>query len=267
VGSTERPLGPPVIAAEILDSVVAIAREASDAVLELYGTSIEVYIKDDRSPVTAADHAAEAAIIPALERLCPGIPVISEERFAAGEDFRPESRFWLVDPLDGTKEFIARSGDFTVNIALIEDGVPTLGVVAAPARSKVYAGQKDGGGFIEDAAGRRSIRCRRAPSSGIVLASSRSHGDPEALTGFLAGRTVSRSLMIGSSLKFCLVAGGEADLYPRLGRTMEWDTAAGHAILAAAGGDVVTLDDDPLLYGKPGFENPHFVARGLTSSR
>ena len=174
----------------------------------------------------------------------------------------PGNRFWLVDPLDGTKEFISRNGEFTVNIALIEDGRPLLGVVHIPALSTTY------GGIVPGIARRRrdstssAIAARKPPADGVIVLSSRSHGDAEAMEAFLGAEQVGGHRTAGSALKFCLVAEGIADLYPRLGRTMEWDTAAGHAIVLAAGGRVTTLDGAELIYGKPGFDNPHFVARG-----
>jgi 3'(2'), 5'-bisphosphate nucleotidase len=168
-----------------------------------------------------------------------------------------------VDPLDGTKEFIRRTGEFTVNIALVEDGVPTLGVVLAPALRKSFRGAQGVGAFAAQDGDCRPIACRRPPVEGVTVVSSRSHGDAAALSAFLGGRRIASSACSGSSLKFCLVAAGEADLYPRLGRTMEWDTAAGHAVLAAAGGRVASLDGLDLTYGKPHFSNPHFVATGL----
>jgi 3'(2'), 5'-bisphosphate nucleotidase len=168
--------------------------------------------------------------------------------------------FWLVDPLDGTKEFISRNGEFTVNVALVHRGEPVLGAVFAPALGRMFAGVAGQGAWLEDAQGRRAIHCRQVPEAGLTVVASRSHGDAAALDAFLAGRKVAALANAGSSLKLCLVAAGEADLYPRLGRTMEWDIAAGHAVLAAAGGAVRTLDGSPLRYGKPGFDNPHFAA-------
>jgi 3'(2'), 5'-bisphosphate nucleotidase len=196
--------------------------------------------------------------------LTPDIPVISEEQAAAGLAPPAGERFWLVDPLDGTREFIQRNGEFTINIALIEAGAPTLGVVLAPALGRLFAGAVGHGARTHDASGERSITCRNAPAEGVTVVASRSHGDADALEIFLAEHKVAAQTSAGSSLKFCLVAAGEADLYPRLGRTMEWDTAAGHAVLAAAGGRVMTLDGMDLRYGKPGLDNPHFVARGLS---
>jgi 3'(2'), 5'-bisphosphate nucleotidase len=168
-----------------------------------------------------------------------------------------------VDPLDGTKEFINRNGEFTVNIALIDNGEPVLGVVLAPALQRLFAGARGCGAFIEQAGERQPIHCRTVSHEGLDVVASRSHGDAEALDKFLGGRQVRSLKSAGSSLKICLVAAGEADLYPRLGRTMEWDIAAGHAVLVAAGGQIRTLAGDALRYGKPGLDNPHFYAQGL----
>lgn len=243
--------------------VIAIARAAGGAIMEVYATDFAVRGKEDRSPVTQADDRAEAIITPALERLAPGIPVVAEEAVAAGHTPDVGDWFWLVDPLDGTKEFIGRNGEFTVNIALVHRGRPVFGVVLAPALNRLFVGAVGHGAFVEDDAGRRPIRCRAVPASGLVVVASRSHGDAAALEAFLHGRRVASTTNAGSSLKLCLVAAGEADLYPRLGRTMEWDIAAGHAVLAAAGGQVRSIGGDDLRYGKPGFDNPHFAAEGL----
>jgi 3'(2'), 5'-bisphosphate nucleotidase len=188
---------------------------------------------------------------------------VAEEAVAAG--LAPTTvgeRFWLVDPLDGTKEFVSRNGEFTVNVALVQDGEPVLGVVLAPALGRLFGGAAGLGSFVEDSAGRRPAAARETPAEGATVVSSRSHGDADALARFLGDRPVASSVAAGSSLKFCLVAAGEADVYPRLGRTMEWDTAAGDAVLRAAGGRVTDLEGTLLRYGKPGFENPHFVAYG-----
>ena len=248
---------------ELLERLLPIARAAGDEILVVYATDFEVRDKDDASPVTEADERAEALILPELATLTPDVPVISEEAAAAGRVPEAGARFWLVDPLDGTKEFVSRNGEFTVNIALVEDGRPVLGVVHVPALGRLYAGAVGEGAFVEDEGGRREIACRQPPLAGLTVVSSRSHGDPDALAGFLDGRSVAAEVTAGSSLKFCLVAAGDADLYPRLGRTMEWDTAAGHAVVSAAGGRVSALSGGELGYGKPGFENPHFVAQGL----
>jgi 3'(2'), 5'-bisphosphate nucleotidase len=246
---------------ELLDPIIRAAQLAGAAIMEVYGTDFGVRGKADASPVTEADVRAETLILDALRKLTPQIPVIAEESVSAGNVPAIGARFWLVDPLDGTKEFISRNGEFTVNIALVEEGTPTLGVVLAPALGRLYAGSGTEA-FVEDASGRRPIHCRAVPAEGLTVVASRSHGDAAALDAFLGGRKVASLANAGSSLKLCLVAAGEADLYPRLGRTMEWDIAAGHAVLLAAGGSVTDLQHAPLRYGKPGFDNPHFVASG-----
>ncbi len=248
---------------ELLETLIPLARQAGDVVMAIYMTDFEVRGKGDASPVTEADERAEAVILAGLAALTPEIPVVAEEAVAAGRIPEVGERFWLVDPLDGTKEFVRRNGEFTVNIALVEARQPVLGVVLAPALGRLYAGGASAGAFIEDDRGRRPIRCRIPPDDGLTVVASRSHGDAAALDAFLTGRRVARQISAGSSLKLCLIAAGEADLYPRLGRTMEWDIAAGHAVLAAAGGRVSQLDGRPLHYGKPDFANPHFVATGF----
>ncbi len=249
----------------LLSQIEAIAGQAGELILQVYGSDFAVRGKVDASPVTEADERAEALIVAALQALTPGIPIVAEEAAAQGQVPTLGDRFWLVDPLDGTREFVSRNGEFTVNIALIEAGQPVLGVVLEPVANRVYAGVVGQGAWLQDPTGRRAMACRPVPpatEAGWVLACSRSHGDEAALTTWLAGRTVARRLTVGSSLKFGLIASGQADVYPRLGRTMEWDTAAGHAVLRAAGGTVTDLQGQPLRYGKPGFENPHFVAWG-----
>lgn len=244
--------------AEILSAV----RAAGDAVLEVYGGGFGVESKADGSPVTEADRRAEEILVATLTRVAPEVPIIAEE--SAGDLLgRPAPRaFWLVDPLDGTKEFISRNGEFTINVALIEDGVPILGIVLAPALERMFLAAPGGPPMIEDASGRREIAARSVPPEGATVVSSRSHGDAEALERFFEGRKIAASTTAGSSLKFCVVAAGQADIYPRFGRTMEWDTAAGDAVLRAAGGRVEDLEGRVLRYGKPGFDNPHFVAYG-----
>jgi 3'(2'), 5'-bisphosphate nucleotidase len=246
-----------------LEPVCGIARRAGEVVMAVYASDFEVRGKADASPVTLADERAEAVIVAALRELAPGVPIVAEEAVAAGQVPESAARFWLVDPLDGTKEFISRNGEFTVNIALVEGGAPVLGVVLAPAIGRLFAGHVGHGAWVEEDGQRRPIQCRKVPPEGLTVVASRSHGDAAALDAFLGGRPVAALRNAGSSLKLCLVAAGEADLYPRLGRTMEWDIAAGHAVLAAAGGRVTDLDGAPLRYGKPGFDNPHFVASGL----
>jgi 3'(2'), 5'-bisphosphate nucleotidase len=251
---------PPDSMIELLEAVVRIAKRAGRVVLDVYEGGCTVTGKSDGSPVTEADHLAEALILSELRALSPDVPVVAEEAVAAGNVPRVGDRFWLVDPLDGTKEFVSRNGEFTVNIALVEQGGPVLGVVFAPALGRLFAGAAGHGAFVEDAQGRRPIRCRAVPAGGCTVVASRSHGGVAALDAFLAGRAVASLTEAGSSLKLCLVAAGEADLYPRLGRTMEWDVAAGHAVLRAAGGKVQCLSGGELRYGKPGFANPQFVA-------
>lgn len=252
---------------DLLEPVIRAVHEAGAAVMRVYGSDFCVRGKADASPVTDADEAAEAVIVPVLQRLTPEVPVVAEEAVAAGHCPAVGERFWLVDPLDGTKEFVQRNGEFTVNVALVEQGVPVLGVVLAPALGRLFAGVQAEGAFVEEAGARRALRCREAPAGGWVVVASRSHGDADAVARFLAGCPVVSTMLKGSSLKLCLLAEGQADLYPRLGPTMEWDIAAGHAVLAAAGGAVVDLAGRPLRYGKPGFRNPHFVAYGATPWR
>lgn len=247
---------------ELLEEIIVVARSAGDEVLEVYAGECAAETKADGSPVTEADHRAQAVICARLERLAPEIPIVAEEDGRGHAKGASAERFWLVDPLDGTKEFLSRNGEFTVNIALVEGGRPILGVVLAPALGRLFAGGEGAGALIEDGGERRDIEARHVPPEGPTVVSSRSHGDPEALRRCLGERKLGASICAGSSLKFCLVAAGEADLYPRLGRTMEWDTAAGDAIVRAAGGTVTDLEGQPLLYGKPEFENPHFVASG-----
>ena len=252
------------------DATMAILRrlaiKAGAAIMRIYdGGDLGERAKADASPVTDADEAADALISAGLRAAFPDAALVTEEQ-AATHDQRPVD-FFCVDPLDGTKEFVRRRGDFTVNIAWIEGGVPVRGVVYAPARARLFWTRGDGvaveeaGPFDPDRTGDlRAIRVAEPDPSALRVVASQSHRDA-ATDAYIARYPVAGTRSAGSSLKFCLVATGEADLYPRLGRTMEWDTAAGHAVLAGAGGRVLRLDDHaPLTYGKPGFENPHFVA-------
>ncbi len=247
-----------------------IAERAGKVILAYYaeGKDIAVTQKADSSPVTEADEAAEEFILEALATLTPDIPVVAEEQAASGRiPDVGDQPFWLVDPLDGTKEFISRNGEFTVNIALIEKGRPIAGVVHAPAMAMTWTGICEPGKpkcatFSNTDNPTMDIRVREVPEEGAVVVASRRHGVGEELDNFLANVKVAEMVSAGSSLKFCLVATGRADLYPRFGRTMEWDTAAGHAVLSAAGGEVKKMDGTPLSYGKPGFENPYFYAEG-----
>jgi 3'(2'), 5'-bisphosphate nucleotidase len=254
---------------DVIDALLAAAVAAGRAALEIYRSDFTVSQKADQSPVTAADHAAEKIILGHLARLAPAVPVVAEEAAAAGSVPQVGGEFFLVDPLDGTKEFIHRRGEFTVNIALIRQRMPALGVVYAPVSGALYAGNVPAARAFRcahpaDAAApgpREPLRVRPVPAEGITAVVSRSHSTPET-EAYLRHYAVSERVSIGSSLKFCLVAAGEADLYPRLGPTMEWDTAAGHAVLAAAGGRVLAPGGEPLAYGKPGFRNSFFIASG-----
>jgi 3'(2'), 5'-bisphosphate nucleotidase len=238
-----------------------LAVEAGARIMEIHRRpDMEVRAKADASPVTEADEAADALISAGLRAAFPDIALVTEEQ-ADSHGVRAGT-FFIVDPLDGTKEFVKRRGEFTVNIALVEDGVPTLGVVYAPARGRLFRTSADGRRAFEsapDGSGEREIRVAEPDLSALRVVASRSHRD-KATDDYIARYAVKDFLSAGSSLKFCLVAAGEADFYPRLGRTMEWDTAAGHAVLRAAGGRVERLDGGgPLTYGKPGFENPFFA--------
>ena len=251
---------------DLLAVLRLVAERAGKVILAYYvEQEIAAREKEDHSPVTDADEAAEEFILKALATIAPDVPVISEE--ASSKSGLPTGhappRFWLVDPLDGTKEFISRNGEFTVNIALIENGVPIAGVVHAPALAMTWAGAGAGSAtFSQTDQEAMAIATRPMPDAGATVLASRRHGDGADLEAFLARYKVAELKNAGSSLKFCLVANGKADLYPRFGRTMEWDTAAGHAVLLAAGGRVETVDGKPLTYGKPGFANPHFIAYG-----
>jgi 3'(2'), 5'-bisphosphate nucleotidase len=232
-------------------------------VLRHYGArEIETQLKADRSPLTAADVASHDFIVSRLEAITPW-PVLSEESAEIPYDSRRSwSRFWLVDPLDGTKEFVKRNGEFTVNIALIEAGSPVLGVVHAPARSLTYFAARSHGAFFKKGAA-QPVRLPQIESgeARLTVVVSRSHADAQT-ADFLSTLGAHQALSIGSSLKFCVLAEGRAHVYPRFGPTMEWDTAAGHCVLEEAGGSVRDLEDRPLLYNKRDLRNPFFIARG-----
>ncbi|EWY39815.1 3'-5'-bisphosphate nucleotidase [Skermanella stibiiresistens SB22] len=249
---------------KLLPAVRGIAREAGEVILRYYTDTVTAHVKADGSPVTAADNAAEAVILPALHHLTPDIPVISEEQHAAGKSPPGDhGTYWLVDPLDGTKGFIEHTGEFTVNIGLIKDGVPVLGVMYLPVDGDTYAAAGPGTA-VYGARARHDvpISCRVVPADGLVVLSSRRHGDRERLDKFLEGKLVKEHRHSSSALKFCLIARGEVDIYPRFGPTCEWDTAAGHAILLAAGGSIETPDGQSLAYGKPRYLNGEFIAYG-----
>lgn len=246
--------------------------EAGRVIMKHYVDGCAVERKKDESPVTEADRAAEAIILAALSSVAPDIPVVAEEEVSAGRlPAHLGRRFLLVDPLDGTREFLLRNGDFTVNIGLIEDGVPVAGIVYAPARNLLFTGAGNRAEEAETTADHKIIRRRairaRAVAEQRIAVCSRSHNTPET-EHFLQANQISGHVSVGSSLKFCLIARGEADIYPRFAPTMEWDTAAGDAVLRAAGGMTATIDGKPFVYGQragqgvKGFANPHFVAYG-----
>ena len=249
---------------DLLEMAFGLADRAGAAILAIRSRGFETQRKADASLVTEADHAAEALIVAALREATPDIPVVAEEEMAAGHVPRAASVFWLVDPLDGTREFAAGNDDFAVCIGLVREGRPVLGVVGVPATGELFGGIVGQLAIKRDGDGERVIRARAAPAEGLtVIASHRSSRHPRMQT-YLAGRAVARTLLAGSALKFCRIAEGEADLYPRFGRTMEWDTAAAQAVLEAAGGAVVEAETGAALtYGKARFENPHFIATGL----
>jgi 3'(2'), 5'-bisphosphate nucleotidase len=248
----------------ILTIACDAARRAGSAIMEIYTGDFAVSRKADASPVTEADEQAEAIIVAILAAATPGIPVIAEE--LAARHGLPESapeRFWLVDPLDGTKEFVARNGEFTVNIALVEGDRPVLGIIHVPVTGDTYHAIGPGTATWEPAEGGRiRLAARCVPEEGLIVLHSRSHANHPVLDSYLARLKVAERRVSGSSVKFCLLAAGQGDIYPRFGETMEWDTAAGQAILESAGGTVTTLAGDRLRYGKPGFINPGFIARG-----
>lgn len=252
-----------------------ICRSASAVILKHYEARTAAEVKGDGSPVTQADRDAEAIILPRLEALMSGVPAVAEEQHAAGRGPQAGSdRFWLVDPLDGTRHFVERTGDFTINIGLVMDGAPVLGIVCAPIRGAVYIGvlppfspQPIALRWDLDAAEPHAIRAH-APGAeeGLRVIFSNQSGDLQALDRYVRQLDTASAHHLGSGLKFARIAEGEFDVFPRFGRsTSEWDTAAGQAILEAAGGQVVTVDGAPLRYGKPGFVNEGFVASGAVS--
>jgi 3'(2'), 5'-bisphosphate nucleotidase len=256
----------------LYEALIATAIAAGTVVMEVYDGAFAVEQKGDASPVTEADRRAEIIILAALRDLAPTVPVVAEEACSSGLIPTVGGAFFLVDPVDGTREFISRNGDFTVNIGLVEHGVPVMGIVHAPARGALYAGRLGRGAEALQVDGsavtaRRAIRVADPAAAPPRILASRSHRTPET-DDFIARYPGASLVAAGSSLKFCLMAAGEADLYPRMGPTMQWDTAAGDAVLRAAGGRVETIDGAPLAYG-PGpaagvaaYANPWFVARG-----
>jgi len=248
----------------------AIALVAGRVVMDIYAAGAQARLKPDSSPVCDADEAAEAAILAALARELPGVPVVAEESVAKGVAPQCGERFILVDPLDGTREFLAGNGEFTVNLALVENGAPVAGAVYAPVQEKLWLGGATAslckvapGAALPPPGARSRIAARPAPTDGLVALCSRSHGDAES-EDFLRKLRIASRVNVGSSLKFCVIAEGQADVYPRFGPTMEWDIAAGDAVLRAAGGRVLTPQGAPFVYGKQAgrFRNGPFVAWG-----
>ncbi|HVZ08038.1 3'(2'),5'-bisphosphate nucleotidase CysQ [Rhodopila sp.] len=246
----------------VLARAVDLAEQAGKLIMTIRDGGFAVRRKADDSVVTEADQASESLILAGLREAFPGCVVVAEEEVAAGAVPAAAAEFWLVDPLDGTKEFSSGGRDFAVNIGLVRNGCPVLGAVGVPATGEVFSGIVGVGAWLRKGAVTTPIHARVPPPEGLTVVSSRHHGDQARLDAYLAGRPVARSVNFGSSLKFCRLAQGEADLYPRFGRTMEWDTCAPQAVLEAAGGSVETMDATPLRYGKPGWDNPHFVCWG-----
>jgi 3'(2'), 5'-bisphosphate nucleotidase len=245
--------------ARLLDDMAEAAREAGEAIVEIVRRGFEVEQKHDSSPVTEADRAAELIILTALARAAPGVAVIAEEEVAAGRIPAHDGTYFLVDPLDGTKEFVRGGDDYTVNIGLIEQGAPTLGVVFAPASGRLHGGSVSAAAWVDEGTGRCQIRTRPRGEQ-LTAVASKSHLNQATVDYLQAAVGACGYVAVGSSLKFCIVAEGKADIYPRASPTSEWDTAAGHAVLLAAGGLVDGPDGAPLKYGKRAFLNPAFVA-------
>jgi len=248
---------------EYLASCCEISRTAGKLIMTYFNDGFITSQKHDESPVTDADIAANQLIVKALTKLTPNIPIVAEEDDnSATCHLPPATCFWLVDPLDGTRAFVRGEPEFTVNIGLIKDGKPVLGVIYAPPQETLYAGEIGVGAFREKNGRRETIKTREPAPDGLVVVRSKSHPSPKTQS-YLDTLNIKENISGSSSIKFCQLAEGSADIYPRFGRTMEWDTAAGHAILQAAGGRVETTDGKPFLYGKPGFENPAFIAFGF----
>ena len=246
----------------ILPDVIKVADEASERVLHIYQSDFKVNYKADDSPITAADTAAHDIITHGLRSISRDIPILSEEgKGIPWEERKHWRRFWLVDPVDGTKDFTQRTGEFTVNIAMIEDGEPVMGVVIAPALKEAYWGVVGEGAYMRDRNG-KTHRIRVAePKEVKRVVASKNHLNPET-RAFIDKLGEHELVQAGSSLKFCRIAEGHADIYPRMGPTCEWDTGAAQAVLVAAGGKVQTVDGKPLKYGKQDVLNPYFIAAG-----
>jgi len=248
---------------ELLALAADLALQAATLIMDIRARGFETLSKADDTPVTEADRQAEALILRGLRAACPEIPVIAEEEIAAGHVVHPSAQYWLVDPLDGTREFAAGREDFTVNVGLVRDGRAVLGAVALPAYGEVFGGVVGQGAWKRVGGVQQPIAARKPPEAGLDVLASRHYADDPRLAEFLAGQKMASLRNLGSAVKFVRLAEGVADLYPRLGRTMEWDTAAPQAVLEAAGGHVRVLPGgEPLRYGKPGWENPHFLCTG-----
>lgn len=263
------------LSAKLLQHLPALCNQVRRVALEAGALTLEYFeeagfqganAKEDGSPVTIADQKAEELIEKALRDITPDILVIGEEAVSEGKapQLEGEEYFWLVDPLDGTKEFISGQGEYTVNIALIKDKKPVLGVVYAPVKDELYAGCGQGSAirYSEDTDKEKSIFVRKAPKEGLTVVASKSHGDENRLESYLSSYKVNKLIKCGSSLKICIIAAGKADLYPRFGPTCEWDIAAAHAVLQAAGGDIADIDGNEIVYGghNSKFLNPEFIA-------
>jgi 3'(2'), 5'-bisphosphate nucleotidase len=244
----------------LLETAARLAEQAGHAIMGVRAAGFDVQHKGDRSPVTAADHLAEALITEGLRES--GIPVVAEEAVADGAMLSATPRYWLVDPLDGTKEFAAGLDEFAVCIGLVDEGRAVLGALALPATGEIFGGILGVGAWKQDASGRRAIRTRAAPAEGLTVLDSRSHARPERMAKLLEGHRIARQIGMGSAMKFARLAEGAADVLPRPGPTMEWDTAAGQALVEAAGGRVLDLAGAPLRYGKPEWRNAGFMAWG-----
>jgi len=246
----------------LISLAAGLALQAGAAILAVRERGFDVQRKEDRSVVTEADHAAEAIIVAGLRDATPDIPVVAEEEVAAGRTTEVASQLWLVDPLDGTREFASGNDDFAVNIGLVRGGRPVLGVVGIPAAGELFGGIIGRGAWKRVGSEEKPVHARLPPKEGLTVLASRYHGSSTRLDEFLRDKRVAKLINFGSSVKFCRLAEGIADLYPRFGRTMEWDTCAPQAVLEAAGGTVRMLDGAELRYGKPNWENPHFVCTG-----
>jgi len=252
---------------KLITEIISLAENAGAAIMELYErTNYHVIHKADQSPLTLADTAANRIIEEGLKKLTPDLPIISEESaIPVYQERKMWRRYWLIDPLDGTKEFINKNGEFTVNIALIEDGCPALGVVFAPAVGLCYFASKGEGAFLKTEGQIKSIFCKKTLSDADTIAVSRSHIDKET-QALLNKINHARTIHMGSSLKLCLIAEGRVDCYPRLAPTMEWDTGAAHAILNEAGGCIIAANGKELIYNKEDIKNPSFIASERSNS-